>query len=141
MKKIRKIGLTILLLSTAISVCSCTVDDKTEDEYQEKYETLVSELQSGYQEYADQTVVTAMAKKIYTAMASQLTNMAINDITVTNDLTFESIKDELKNEGYIDDEIYLAEDLKVEWEINKDTYSVKTVTVTYNGITATYPEN
>ncbi|MBQ7980545.1 MAG: hypothetical protein IJ305_02945, partial [Oscillospiraceae bacterium] len=97
-----------------------------------------SELQSAYQEYADQTYLSATAKTIHTALCTHLTLLGINGEAIPDDFTYDNYKDELKD--YLSDDIYFNDKLEVEWNYNPDTYAGKSVTVTYEGITATYPE-
>ena len=135
----KKLLAITLAATTAILMCGCEVTIKNEDdEYKEKYEALTSELQSAYQEYADQSYLSATAKTIHTAMACYLTELGINDEPVPDDFTYNNYKDELKT--YLSDDIYFNDKLEVEWEYNPDTYAGKSVTVTYEDMTATYPE-
>lgn len=135
------VGMAVILaMSTILSGCEVTIKDETDDEYKEKYETLVSELQSGYQEHVDQTYVAATAKTIYTAFAAYLTLMSIDGEEIPDDFNYNNYKDDLYKDGYLTDDIYLNDKLKVEMDYYKGTYSLKYVTVTYENISATYPD-
>lgn len=135
----KKLLAVVLAITSLTLMCGCEVTVKNEDdEYKEKYEALTSELQSAYQEYADQTYLSATAKKIHTAMSAYLTQLGIKDEPIPNDFTYANYKEELID--YLPAEVYVNDKLEVDWEYNSDTYAGESVTVTYEDMTATYPE-
>lgn len=138
MKHLKKSLFAVCLLSVSLLSCGCeiTIKNETSDnEYKEKYETLVSQMQSEY----DQAQVKAMAKEIHTACSCVLTMYGIEDTPVPDNFTYENTLDKLINDGYLPSE-YRSYDIDVSWEYNPETYACKKVTVTSGGITAVYPD-
>lgn len=138
MKHLKKSILAACLLFVSLLSCGCEItikNESTDDEYKEKYETLVSQLQSSY----NQEQVKSIAKEIHTALSCILTQYGIQNTTIPENFTYENMLDTFIKEGYLPYE-YKSYDLKVSWEFNSETYSAKTVTVTADGITAVYPD-
>ncbi len=133
--------LTALTLSVTVllSGCNVTIEDKTNDEYKEKYDTLVSGLQSEYQEQFDKATVKSWAKTIYTSFAAYLTTKSIEGEAVPDNLTYDDIKEELKG-NFKADLMTVYKGLDVEWEYNAENCTLTRVIVTFEGETAEYPE-
>lgn len=134
MKRNKIISVVALAILASVLTCGCEVTIKHEDdEYKEKYETLVSEIQNK----SDHDQVKAMAKDIYTAMSVYLTTCGINDDAVAENLTYDSLLDDLINDCGLP-AVYKTYNLNVTWKYNTKTYSVQEVTVTVDGITEKY---
>lgn len=145
MKRIRSfiIGSFILSIALTISGCEVTVkNESSDDEYKEKYESLVTDLQSAKMEQDNQTMVASMAKSIYTGMASYITRKMVDGEVVPTNVTFEDVKEELVESGSLREIEPYIDDLSVDISLNSSDYgtNVEKVTVTYKDITQSYPD-
>lgn len=145
MKNHKKVIISSLLLTAMIAVSSCESTVKIEssdDEYKEKYESVVTEIQSAVEEENKQLLVISMAKTIYTGMSTYITRKGVNGETIPSDVKFENIKDELIEKCGVDEiEQYLDEAVvDIQIETTDIGQNVKSVTVTYKDTTGTYPE-
>ncbi len=145
MKNHKKVIISSLLLTAMVAVSSCESTVKIEsadDEYKEKYESVVTEIQSAVEEENKQLLVISMAKTIYTGMSTYITRKEINGETIPSDVKFENIKDELIEKCGVDEiEQYLDEAVvDIQIETTDIGQNVKSVTVTYKDTTGTYPE-
>ena len=145
MKRIRSfiIGSFILSIALTISGCEVTVkNESSDDEYKEKYESLVTDLQSAKMEQDNQTMVASMAKSIYTGMASYITRKTVDGEIVPANVTFEDVKKELVESGSLREFEPYIDDLSVDISLNSSDYgtNVEKVTVTYKNITQSYPD-
>ncbi len=141
MKISKKIFFTSIAITAimAFAGCSANVTVMDEDsEYKEKYENLVSDIEEEAQEYANQTYVDATAKKIFTGFSSYLVQVSITGETISSSETYDSLKEKLYNAGYLPQDIYMNDDIYVEWDYSNETYSVKFVKVKCGEYTGIY---
>mgnify|MGYP004652942359 CR=1 FL=1 len=134
-----------LILAIALTTGGCEVTVKNEssdDEYKEKYESLVTDLQSAKTEQDNQVMVASMAKSIYTGMASYITRKMVDGETVPTNVTFEDVKKDLVESGSLREIEPYIDDLSVDISLNSSEYdtNVDKVTVTYKDITQSYPD-
>ena len=135
--------LAVVLASVMIfALGGCSSKNKNEDQ-EEEYGSLTSEAGSeGQAEYEqeDEDSVYEMAKEIHTAMAVYLTKLIIADESIPDNFDFNEMKYVFRDEGFLQDIPCDLSEIDVSGEINYDMYSIHSVTVTYNGITKTYPD-
>lgn len=145
MKKRKNLIICSLILAIVLTTGGCEVTVKNEssdDEYKEKYESLVTDLQSAKAEQDNQTMVASMAKWIYTGMASYITKKEIDGETVPNNVKFEDVKKDLVDSGSLSEIEPYLDDISVDISLSTSdmgTY-IEKVTVTYKDITQSYPE-
>lgn len=131
-----------LVSAMAFAFGGCNSKNENGD-HKAEYELPSSEAGSdGQAEYEQEDVynVYEMAKEIHTAMAVYLTKLSIANESIPNNFDFNEMKYVFKDEGFLQDITCDLSEIDVNGEINYDMYSIHSVTVTYNGITQTYPK-
>ena len=81
-----------------------------------------------------------MAKIIHTAASTYLTMKGIDGEEIPEDFDFNEMKYIFQEEGYLSKITCDLSEIDVKGEIKPDIYVVTSVTVTYTGITVTYPD-
>lgn len=129
-----------LVSAMAFALGGCNSKNENKDH---EYGSPSSEAGSdGQAEYEQEDIdnVYEMAKEIHTAMAVYLTKLFIAEESIPDNFNFNEMKYVFKDEGFLQDITCDLSEIDVSGEINYDMYSIHSVTVTYNGITQTYPE-
>lgn len=124
--------------SEDVPAAAATLD--TQSENQEAQATQEQE-----NEHQDQTGeednVYEMAKTMHIATATYLTMKGIDGEEIPEDFDLNEMKYVFQEEGYLKKITCDLSEIDVTGVIHNETYSVETVSVTYNGITMTYPDS
>ena len=142
-KKLSALIAAIVMVTMSACGAENTVSDDTTANADNSATEMLAETTAGEESIADQEEednVYEMAKIIHTATATYLTMKGIDGEEIPEDFDFNEMKYVFQEEGYLDKITCDLSEIDVKGEIKPDVYVVTSVTVTYNGITKTYPD-
>ena len=121
--------------------CDSQNDNSENGDNKEQNDSLVSVSESeSIADPEEEDNVYEMAKTIHTATATYLTMKGIDGEEIPENFDLNEMKYVFREEGYLDKITCDLSEIDVTGVIHNETYSVETVSVTYNGITMTYPD-